>query len=143
MAENIAESHLQGLKDLIASHDRLVARIGRLENRLIEIRQLAANIVEICDGEKPKEPVPMMHEIFMQSTEDMELSVRAYNLLKNAGLQSIGEVVRRQEADLLKIIRRRALNEIKAELERQGLKFGMTTSDILAWKPPASHRPLF
>src|SRR6476659_10112014 len=53
--------------------------------------------------------------IFINFVEELELSVRSYNCLKNANIQSIGELVQKTEAEMLKTknFGRKSLNEIK------------------------------
>jgi DNA-directed RNA polymerase subunit alpha len=55
------------------------------------------------------------------------LSVRSYNCLKNANIQTIGDLVQRTEAEMLrtKNFGRKSLNEIKEILSNLGLGFGM------------------
>ncbi len=62
-----------------------------------------------------------------KSVEDLELSVRSYNCLKNANIQTIGDLVVRTESDMLKTknFGRKSLIEIKDILETMGLQFGM------------------
>jgi len=62
-----------------------------------------------------------------RSVEELELSVRSYNCLKNAGIQSIGELVQKTEQDMLrtKNFGRKSLNEIKEILHGMGLQLGM------------------
>src|SRR6266487_1981284 len=59
--------------------------------------------------------------------EELELSVRSYNCLKNANIQSIGELVQKTEAEMLKTknFGRKSLNEIKEILSSMGLSLGM------------------
>jgi DNA-directed RNA polymerase subunit alpha len=59
--------------------------------------------------------------------EELELSVRSYNCLKNANIQSIGELVQKTEAEMLKTknFGRKSLNEIKEILAQMGLSLGM------------------
>ena len=67
------------------------------------------------------------NENLVKSIEELELSVRSYNCLKNANVQTIGELVKRSEADMLKTknFGRKSLNEIKELLADMGLSFGM------------------
>ncbi len=62
-----------------------------------------------------------------KSVEELELSVRSYNCLKNANIQTIGDLVVRTENDMLKTknFGRKSLLEIKDILESMGLQFGM------------------
>ena len=59
--------------------------------------------------------------------EELELSVRSYNCLKNANIQTIGELVQKTEAEMLKTknFGRKSLNEIKEILAQMGLSLGM------------------
>jgi DNA-directed RNA polymerase subunit alpha len=62
-----------------------------------------------------------------RSVEELELSVRSYNCLKNANIQSIAELVQKTDSEMLKTrnFGRKSLNEIKAILEGMGLHLGM------------------
>jgi len=53
--------------------------------------------------------------------------VRSYNCLKNANIQTIGELVQKTEAEMLKTknFGRKSLNEIKEILASMGLSLGM------------------
>jgi len=68
-----------------------------------------------------------MYENLKRSVEELELSVRSYNCLKNADIKSIGELVQKTEAEMLKTknFGRKSLNEIKEILTEMGLSFGM------------------
>ncbi len=68
-----------------------------------------------------------VNEILSRSVEDLELSVRSANCLKNAGINTIGELVQKTEADMLKTknFGRKSLSEIKDILNEYGLVFGM------------------
>ena len=62
-----------------------------------------------------------------KSVEELELSVRANNCLRNANITSIGELVQKTEAELMKTknFGKKSLQEIKDELARIGLSLGM------------------
>jgi len=68
-----------------------------------------------------------MSEILNRSVEELELSVRSYNCLKNANIQTIGELVQKTEAEMLrtKNFGRKSLNEIKEILANMNLSLGM------------------
>ena len=63
----------------------------------------------------------------IKSVEELELSVRANNCLRNANITTIGELVQRTEAELMKTknFGKKSLQEIKDELARIGLSLGM------------------
>jgi len=62
-----------------------------------------------------------------KSVEELELSVRSYNCLKNANIQSICELVQKSDGEMLRTrnFGRKSLNEIKEILEGMGLHFGV------------------
>jgi DNA-directed RNA polymerase subunit alpha len=76
------------------------------------------------ETEEEKENI---NEVLLRSVEDLELSVRSANCLKNAGINSIGELVQKTEAEMLKTknFGRKSLSEIKDILTEYGLTFGM------------------
>jgi DNA-directed RNA polymerase subunit alpha len=61
------------------------------------------------------------------NVEELELSVRSANCLKNAGIRTLRELVQKTEKDMLetKNFGRKSLNEIKDILRDKGLMFGM------------------
>ena len=75
--------------------------------------------------EEPEEPV--VNKDLEKSVEELELSVRSYNCLKNANIQTIGELVQKSEPEMLrtKNFGRKSLNEIREILFGMGLSFGM------------------
>jgi len=62
-----------------------------------------------------------------KSVEELELSVRSYNCLKNANIRTIRELVQKTEPEMLKTknFGRKSLNEIKEILHTMGLSLGM------------------
>ena len=62
-----------------------------------------------------------------KSVEELELSVRSYNCLKNANIRTIRELVQKTEGEMLKTknFGRKSLNEIKEILQGMGLGLGM------------------
>jgi DNA-directed RNA polymerase subunit alpha len=69
----------------------------------------------------------MSNEHLDKSVEELELSVRSYNCLKNANIRTIRELVQRTEAEMLKTknFGRKSLTEIKEILQSMGLGLGM------------------
>jgi DNA-directed RNA polymerase subunit alpha len=66
-------------------------------------------------------------ENLKRSVEELELSVRSYNCLKNADIKTIADLVQKSEPEMLKTknFGRKSLNEIKEILTEMGLSFGM------------------
>ena len=71
--------------------------------------------------------VGVANEHLDKSVEELELSVRSYNCLKNANIRTIRELVQKTETDMLKTknFGRKSLNEIKEILQTMGLSLGM------------------
>lgn len=67
------------------------------------------------------------NEHLFKSIDDLELSVRATNCLRSANITTVGELVQKTEADMLrtKNFGRKSLDEIKSVLLNMGLDFGM------------------
>ena len=88
------------------------------------------NIDEPAD--EPQAPAPeqeptVSNEHLDKSVEELELSVRSYNCLKNANIQTIRELVQKSEPEMLrtKNFGRKSLNEIKEILTTMGLSLGI------------------
>jgi DNA-directed RNA polymerase subunit alpha len=88
----------------------------------INFEEIAEEVLPVREDEKGN-----VNEILLRSVEDLELSVRSANCLKNAGINTIGELVQRTEAEMLKTknFGRKSLSEIKDILNEYGLTFGM------------------
>jgi DNA-directed RNA polymerase subunit alpha len=70
---------------------------------------------------------PAFNENLFRSVDELELSVRSANCLKNADIRYIGELVQKTEQEMLKTknFGRKSLNEIKEILSEMGLSLGM------------------
>lgn len=80
------------------------------------------------DEEEPSnQVVEVVNENLAKSVDELELSVRSYNCLKNANIKTIGELVQKTESEMLKTknFGRKSLNEIKDILGSMGLGLGM------------------
>ena len=94
-------------------------------------------------AELPEESVEAYNDPRLEhldrSVEELELSVRSYNCLKNANIQTIRELVQKTENEMLKTknFGRKSLNEIKEILTRMGLGLGMKFDEHgrIIWPP--------
>jgi DNA-directed RNA polymerase subunit alpha len=91
-----------------------------------EEEETERSVVEVSDEEKGA-----LYEKLGKSVDEMELSVRSYNCLKNANIRTIGELVQKTESEMLKTknFGRKSLNEIKEILAGMGLSLGMKLDD--------------
>ena len=86
---------------------------------------------ETHEPEVADQELDVINENLNKSVEELELSVRSYNCLENANIQTLGELVTRSEAEMLKTknFGRKSLNEIKEILAGMGLSFAMKLDD--------------
>ena len=93
--------------------------------------------------EEEQTSTPRLNENLFRSVDDLELSVRSMNCLKNANIRQIGELVARSEAEMLKTknFGRKSLNEIKDILGKMGLSLKIEGWPPPGWDPNNPHRP--
>ncbi len=100
--------------ELLADHLRI---FSAFETRIEEREEAAAPEVD-----------PRMAEMLAKPIEELDLSVRSANCLKNANIRTLGDLVQRTEREMLstKNFGRKSLDEIKDVLQSLGLSFGMS-----------------
>jgi DNA-directed RNA polymerase subunit alpha len=81
----------------------------------------------VTDAPVEQQRTGALNEHLDKSVEELELSVRSYNCLKNANIRTIRELVQKSEAEMLKTknFGRKSLSEIKEILQSMGLSLGM------------------
>jgi DNA-directed RNA polymerase subunit alpha len=102
--------------------------IGQAAKLLKDHMSIFINFEETTEFVEEPGLVPnQLNEILNRSVEELELSVRSYNCLKNANIQTISDLVQKTEAEMLrtKNFGRKSLNEIKEILASMNLSFGM------------------
>ncbi len=79
------------------------------------------------EKQKDEQDIPKFNENLYRSVEELELSVRSANCLKNADINQIWQLVSKTEAEMLKTknFGRKSLNEIKEVLAEMGLSLGL------------------
>ena len=94
--------------------------------------------IEPLPEPEEEEPATVENEHLDKSVEELELSVRSYNCLKNANIQTIRELVQKSESEMLrtKNFGRKSLNEIKEILLSMGLNLGMRLDEPVVEMPP-------
>ena len=85
------------------------------------------------ESESEKEELPFNRNL-LKKVEELELSVRSANCLKNDNIIYIGDLVQKTEAEMLRTpnFGRKSLNEIKEVLTKMGIHLGM---DVPGWPP--------
>ena len=88
---------------------------------------------EVVEKEEEKDELPFSRHL-LRKVEELELSVRSANCLKNDNIIYIGDLVQKTEADMLRTpnFGRKSLNEIKEVLTNMGLHLGMK---VEGWPP--------
>jgi len=131
-----------------ADYDKLNLEIwtdGTLspENALAEAAKIAKdhfsifinfNEDDVAGDDEISEDEVTVKALLNTPVEDLELSVRSSNCLKNANIKTIGELIRKSEEDIAKTrnFGKKSLEEIKLKLKDRNLIFGMTdTSQII------------
>ncbi|MCP3101580.1 DNA-directed RNA polymerase subunit alpha [Myxococcus sp. K15C18031901] len=93
-------------------------------------------------AEAPKEEAKLNENLF-RSVDELELSVRSANCLQQANIKTIGDLVQRTEAEMLKTknFGRKSLKEIKEILAEMGLSLGMKLENWPPKQAPAPAQP--
>ncbi|MDQ7817050.1 MAG: DNA-directed RNA polymerase subunit alpha [Melioribacteraceae bacterium] len=91
---------------------------------------------EKVENEKDAE-AERLRKILTTNVDDLELSVRSHNCLKAANIKTLGDLVRRDENEMLKFrnFGRKSLAELIEIVDNYGLEFGMDVDKILKEKP--------
>lgn len=86
------------------------------------------NDTEVGHGEDVDEVSERIRQILSTPVEELELSVRSSNCLKNANIRTIGELTKKTEEDIAKTrnFGKKSLTEIKEKLQEWNLNLGMT-----------------
>jgi DNA-directed RNA polymerase subunit alpha len=86
------------------------------------------------DDERPSMPELAFNPALLKKVDELELSVRSANCLKNDNIVYIGDLIQKTEAEMLRTpnFGRKSLNEIKEVLAGMGLHLGM---DVAGWPP--------
>ncbi len=92
-----------------------------LEKEVVE-----EDMVMVAD-EKTEDNPAVFNENLLKSVDELELSVRSYNCLKNVNIRTLADLVQKTEQEMLrtKNFGRKSLNEIKEIILAMGLHFNM------------------
>ncbi|MEM8799015.1 MAG: DNA-directed RNA polymerase subunit alpha [Pseudomonadota bacterium] len=83
---------------------------------------------------EPEDDEPRFNRNLLKKVDELELSVRSANCLKNDNIVYIGDLIQKTEAEMLRTpnFGRKSLNEIKEVLSQMGLKLGV---EVAGWPP--------
>ncbi|MCH7825600.1 MAG: DNA-directed RNA polymerase subunit alpha [Acidobacteria bacterium] len=124
---------LEAWTDGTVTPDRAVALAAKL------MRDHLAIFVDFeeepeAETEEVDEDFTAFHATLNRPVDELELSVRSYNCLKNADIRTIRDLVQKTEPEMLKTknFGKKSLQEIKEVLAEMGLTLGMDLSDLPA-----------
>ncbi|HNB10255.1 MAG TPA: DNA-directed RNA polymerase subunit alpha C-terminal domain-containing protein, partial [bacterium] len=85
---------------------------------------------ENADGEVEDQEAARIRQLLKMSVDELELSVRSHNCLRAAGIKTIGDLVSKNESEMLKYrnFGRKSLTELTKILEERNMSFGMDVS---------------
>jgi len=98
--------------------------------------QLEEEPEPVVEEQEVDEEVKRIRELLAQPVDELDLSVRSHNCLKAANIKTIGDLVRREEDEMLKFrnFGRKSLQELVEVLDERGLSFGMNVEEYLEEK---------
>jgi DNA-directed RNA polymerase subunit alpha len=106
------------------------------------VKEQLSIFINFDEAEEPAEEVKpieeqKLNENLFRSVDELELSVRSANCLQNANIKTIGDLVQKTEAEMLKTknFGRKSLKEIKEILAEMGLSLGMKLEN---WPPKSA-----
>ena len=122
------------LKDLFVTvRDVFGGRSKTLENSFETMEVEVIDEPTAIRSEEPEDDLPFNRNL-LRKVDELELSVRSANCLKNDNIVYIGDLVQKSEQEMLRTpnFGRKSLNEIKEVLTAMGLALGMS---VTGWPP--------
>lgn len=89
-------------------------------NMFVELTDMAMNMEVMSETEEDTS-----NKVLDMTIEELDLSVRSYNCLKRAGIQTVQELASKSEDDMIKVrnLGKKSLKEVKEKLIELGLGF--------------------
>ena len=111
----------------ISPEEALAQAAGTLRDHVNLFIQMDSEPQPVVEEKEVDAEVQRIRELLSQNVDELDLSVRAHNCLKAANIKNIGDLVRREEGEMLKFrnFGRKSLQELVEVLEDRGLHFGM------------------
>ena len=125
------KTHIASAAEITAENSAYVAHIFEAAAKIAKDHFsifVNFNDSEIAGNDDNDEDDARIKEILSTPVEELELSVRSSNCLKNANIRTIGELTKKTEDDIAKTrnFGKKSLTEIKEKLQEWGLTLGMT-----------------
>ena len=111
----------------VTPEDALAQAAQILRDHVALFISMDAEPVQSEERKEVDAEVARVRDLLSQTVDELDLSVRAHNCLKAANIKNIGDLVRRDESEMLKFrnFGRKSLQELIEVLEDRGLFFGM------------------
>jgi DNA-directed RNA polymerase subunit alpha len=111
----------------ISAEDSLTEAASILRDHINLFISMESEPMVVEEEKEVDAEVQRIRELLSQPVDELDLSVRAHNCLKAANIKNIGELVRREESEMLKFrnFGRKSLQELVQVLDERGLHFGM------------------
>jgi len=120
----------------VTPEDALTQAASILREHVNFFIQLDEEPEPVVEEQEVDEEVKRIRELLAQPVDELDLSVRSHNCLKAASIKTIGDLVRREEDEMLKFrnFGRKSLQELVEVLDERGLHFGMDVEEYLEEK---------
>lgn len=117
----------------IAPDEAMASAAGILRDHVNLFIRMDSEPQPTAEEKEVDAEVQRVRELLAQSVDELDLSVRAHNCLKAANIKTIGDLVRREESEMLKFrnFGRKSLQELLQVLEERSLHFGMDVDKYL------------
>ena len=117
----------------ITAEDALTQAATILRDHVSFFIQLEEEPEPTPEEQEVDEEVKRIRELLSQPVDELDLSVRSHNCLKAASIKTIGDLVRREENEMLKFrnFGRKSLQELIEVLDERGLQFGMNVEEYV------------
>jgi DNA-directed RNA polymerase subunit alpha len=117
----------------VAPEDALAEAAAILRDHVGLFIQMDTEAQPVVEEKEVDAEVQRIRDLLTQTVDELDLSVRAHNCLKAANIKNIGDLVRREESEMLKFrnFGRKSLQELIEVLEDRGLFFGMDVDKYL------------
>ena len=115
----------------VSPEDAVAYAARILQDQISVFINFAEPVQHVVEEQRPDLP---FNAALLKKVDELELSVRSANCLKNDNIVYIGDLIQKTEAEMLRTpnFGRKSLNEIKEVLAQMGLHLGMEVSN---WPP--------
>ena len=123
--------------DFVQEHsdEIMLELITDLVTEVEQVEDMLESEAAVSDSEWEEVDSEQLRNLLEVEVDELDLSVRSHNALKDADIKTVGELVQYEEEDMLKIrnFGRKSLQELSEVLDERGLKFGMPAESLLEY----------